>query len=55
MEVGPADPAIGVLQQNLVGGVGCRNIHIFHPQVLTGVQTKRYHGIFADLLHVFIW
>ena len=35
----------GVLQQNLVGAAGFRNIHIFDPQVSTGVETKGFHGV----------
>ena len=49
VEVGPADPAIGVFQQNLVGAVGFRSIHIFYPQVFTGMETKGFHGISDDL------
>jgi hypothetical protein len=45
VEVGPADSAIGVPQQNLVGAANFRTIYIFHPQVFTGVKTKGFHGI----------
>jgi hypothetical protein len=37
-----------------VGAAGARAIHIFHPQVFTGVKTKSFHESPTIWLGVFV-